>query len=185
MTKLDVLFDSLAETEKRRATDAEALELDIKLTLNAEYKDWTALQAAIDALESGNCMGYVFDEQGEVCSWIRFEAFSDVPTRERQYLESYVEDQHFLRVDFAENALIQNLGGDEIVIQAYLGQDSGIYQCGKLIVSPSEYYADGSVDITERNRLIEAHMERTGCFPGVFEVSYYGDITPVNTSEET
>jgi hypothetical protein len=36
----------------------------------------------------------------------------------------------------------------------------------------------------KRNRLIKAHMEKTGCFPGVFRADDHGNVFPVNTQEK-
>ena len=185
MTSLNVLFASLDLTKAAQATRLSEISDEIQTELNAKYADWTALQAAVEALESSTGVGYTYGQHGEVCSWIRFEALADVPKRERQYLESYVEDNYCMRVDFENDVLIQNLGEDEITIQAYHGRDNGVYQSNALIISPSEYVTEDGEDVGLRNKLIEEHMERTGCFPGVFEVSYHGDITPVNTSKET
>jgi hypothetical protein len=45
-------------------------------------------------------------------------------------------------------------------------------------------YRDYFDEYQLRNGLVERHMEKTGCYPGVFRVTQYGDVFPVNTQKK-
>ena len=55
---------------------------------------------------------------------------------------------------------------------------------GEIIIDGDEYTEDGEVDEVKRNELIEAYMEKTGCFPGVLSDDDHGNLFLVNTTGE-
>lgn len=185
MTNLDVLFASLENAEIRMAAERNSIDDKIQTALNAQYCDWTELHEAISRVQYGTDSKYFADECGEIQAWTKFEALSNVPAREHHYLDSYLSE-YGVYIDWSQDILAMSLGGDEITIQSEHGRDNGVYQSHKLILDEGDYTIDGDyVDVALRNRLIEEHMERTGCFPEIFSVSQYGDITPVKTTKES
>lgn len=50
------------------------------------------------------------------------------------------------------------------------------------MIPERDYKSDGEdVDVIKRNALIEAYMERSGYFPGVFRVDQRGNVSLVDT----
>lgn len=98
----------------------------------------------------------------------------------KEYLEQFVSD-YGLSVNWKDSCLMNYLGDDNIMIQDDTRRDNGVWQGHKLIIEESEYIENNEVDENKRNALIEAHMEKTGNFPGVFRITQYGDVTFVKT----
>lgn len=138
------------------------------------------IKAAISRLESTN--DYGADSNG-IYAWTRYAAPKEYTKTQdaKEALQDYFQDYGF-SFDVENDALINRYGDDEIIIQDDTRRDNGVWQGHKLIIAESEYLnEDGDVDESKRNALIEAHMERTGFFPGVFRITQYGDVFPVNT----
>lgn len=125
---------------------------------------------------------YQISDHGDVEQWIRItsglEAFSDCI----EYLSDWFADQGF-RLDVVNSTLLNNCGSDNLMIQDDAWQRyNGVWQNNKLIIPESLYRnEDLEVDEIKRNELIEAHMEHTGVFPGVFRQTKYGDVFRVST----
>lgn len=122
-----------------------------------------------------------FNEYGEVESY----AYVDLSDFEdcKRYFENYMQELHFIKVDFKNECLTYNQG-ESLVIQDDTRHDNGVWLNGKCIIDETEYKNDGEVDETKRNQLIETYMEKEGYFPGVFRCDQYGNVFYVNTKEE-
>lgn len=148
-------------------------ELMIKGELRAEYvkvfaKD-RAITKALDNLDSASM--YDTDSNGEIIRWFRFNGLDDIPENAREYFEEYVQDVACAYVNWNDFTLY-TYEGDSIVIN----DDGDVFECNKLIIDAKAYE-----DEAERNALIEAHMERTGYYPGVFRQDNHGNIFLVST----
>lgn len=147
---------------------------DIEAKLQAEYnKLFNAdeiLHAALRALESSN--DYTL-EDFEVWQWVRFDLAEYTPVL--KYLDNYLSD-YGIQLDKQNDVLILSCSPSIII-----NEDGDVYDedSQKWIVSEDDYRTRD-----ERNQLIEAYMERTSCYPGVFEVGRYGDVTLVNTQKK-
>lgn len=154
----------------------------IKGRLQREYdkvfeKD-ERLAKAISALYESD--SFRFNSYGEVEAyheWYDLVDYKDC----REYLESYLHNEG-IGVDFDADLLINRLSDEELIIQDDTGRDNGVWQSGKRVIDEKDYLDDdGHVDEAKRNALIEAHMERTGFFPGVFRFGRL-QLFAVNTS---
>jgi hypothetical protein len=177
------LFQELEAFETETSNKAGELQSLIQTELDRTFDDWAALQSAVANLESFEGVEY-FSEGEDICSFVRFDCLADVADRERDYLESYLSGRGVL-VDWKNEVLSQYLGPDCIIIQDDHGRDNGVYQEHKQLFDEDDYRdEDGEIDEQKRNALIESHMERTGCWPGVFRVTRHGDVYPVNTNKK-
>jgi hypothetical protein len=171
-----------AMTEATRGIMAQAAATKQELR-NAYFDVFNAdksLKAAISASEMSD--NYGSDEFG-IYAWTRYAVPSEYQgdADAMDALANFIED-FGLRFDAENDTIILHYGDDEIIIQDDTRRDNGVWQSGKLIIAESAYTDDsGDVDVEKRNALIEAHMERTGYFPGVFRVTRYGDVFFVNT----
>jgi len=175
---LEVLFTELDNNQGAYDHSKQRLKDKIQARLDVVYTDWTALQKAI--VNSSNASTYMYNDMGEVCTWFRFAELSNVPEREREYLEAYLQDNHYIRVDWKNDCFEQNLGPQIIITE---GGEVYCQDSGSTIISPSEYLVDGEFDHALRNKLIEQWMGKNGYFPGVFSDDGHGNIFPVNTQE--
>ena len=130
------------------------------------------LKAALAAVEFNSKQQFGLDENGDLYAWARY-----VPKQEYRdnkailsLLEDYIDNEGY-RFDIKNDALI-NFQGECITIN----EDGDVFDASKCIIERSDYSTEA-----ERNALIEAHMEQTGCYPGVFKVSRYGNVQLVNT----
>lgn len=115
--------------------------------------------------------GYQWNEFGEIEEFAHVN-LDHIDVEDREAFERIAMENHGFGVDFEHGALLNGLGPDEITIN----EDGDVFEGSKLIIRRSEYS-----DEQERNAQIEAHMETTGCYPGVFLTDRYGNVVLVNT----
>lgn len=123
---------------------------------------------------------YCYDKHGEIQHWVyAIELLNSIPETAKEFFEEYIGDNHCAYIDW-DNRSIYYLNHGDIIINDegdVLDSDSG-----KWIIKRDDYRDDdGNEDESKRNQLIEAYMERTGCYPGVFSVDRHGNIFPVST----
>lgn len=146
----------------------------IKGLIQEEYnkvfdKD-TYVQTAIKALESGG--EYTTDKYGEIQRWIRFETEKYKGCLDE--LSNYLSENHCMYLD-SVNDCIQSSEGESLIIN----DDGDIFLGNKVVIDSNEYETE-----SERNRLIEEYMEKSGYYPGVFRHDRYGNVSLVNTKGE-
>lgn len=134
------------------------------------------------ALEMSN--DYCYDKYGEIQHWIRAtELLAMIPKQAREYFSEYVNESYCAYVDW-ENDTVYALDHGNIIINHegdIIDTDSD-----KWIIKHTDYQDDnGDYDLNKRNELIEAYMEKTGYYPGVFKQDYYGDLTAISTVPKT
>jgi hypothetical protein len=133
-----------------------------------------------DLKNAENASLYEANEDG-IYSWYRSTSLENY-TECKEYLDQFVFD-YGLSVNWKDSCLMNYLGDDNIIIQDDTRRDNGVWQGSKLLFDEEIYKdEDGEVNIEKRNALIEEHMEKTGCFPGVFRITQYGDVTLVKTN---
>jgi len=115
--------------------------------------------------------GYQYSTHGEVEEWARVKELSNVEDDMYDAFREVASELGF-NVDFDNDCLLLPLGPDEIIIN----EVGDVFQGNKLILKRTNY-----VDTQDRNAQIEAHMERSGYFPGVFHSDRYGNLTSVDT----
>lgn len=160
------------------ATMAEEIKAKLQIEWNKVFNDMVQIRDAVSKLEQSN--DYMGNEYGEICSWVNFDLsdFKDC----KEFFQEYMRERNFIEVDFQNDTLIMSHGDDNLIIQDDTRRDNGVWQGGKLVIDESDYKTeDGEIDETKRNALIEAHMEKTGYFPGVYRIDYHGNVFPVNT----
>ena len=60
---------------------------------------------------------------------------------------------------------------------------NGVWLNSKCIIEESSYTDDdGEVNETKRNALIEAYMDKSGFFPGVFRTDSHGNVFAIKTN---
>lgn len=182
MDSLNRLFKRRDEISESAATAVGGVDSQIQSILTVIWDDWKQLQTALAALESYDNVGYQGTEWG-IESWTRL-SLDAVAERERDYFDNYLADRG-TRADYENDCLLQSLGDDHYQIQDDTRRDNGVWQGTRRVIDESDYLdASGDVDEDKRNALIEADMERSGCFPGVFRVTNQGDIYPVDTRKK-
>lgn len=170
MKNVNELFEQLSDEQKQYNVAQAKLMGKILKELSIKYDDWSSLQKAIADSESST--SYMWNKYGDISTWFRFGALSEVEDRERYYLEQYLAE-HYIIVDWDNDCLERSQGGCFVI------NDEGVFDtdAAKFIINSSEYGDDESL----RNQLIEQHMERTGYFPTVLE-EFRDDLTLVNTN---
>ena len=153
---------------------------DIETKLQAEwdrvFDDSGAIKAMMAKVE--NSTDYRFDEYGEIVSYhyVDLSDFKD----SKKYLVQYLRRSYCADLDLV-NECITYSQGECIVIQDETRRDNGVWLNSKLIIDESKYKDENGVNETKRNELIEAYMEKTGYFPGVFRSDSYGNVFSVST----
>lgn len=177
MSTIEQLFSEIEQLKSNNSKLVGAIQTKLQVELNTVFADWQALRLALVELESTKNFG--LDEYSEIYGWVRLDELNEVPENQREYLESYVSENFFVQVDFEHGALKQSQG-EYIAIN----DDGDVYEGphGKFFIAVKDYTDDqGEIDLTLRNQLIENYMEKTGHFPGVFEIDRYGNIELINT----
>lgn len=177
-SKIKALNKKLSEV----AGNAADIETQLQVEWNKVFDDMTQLRKAVNALECSD--DYATNEYGDIISWTRFDTsdFKDC----QNYLKEYMRDSYCVDVDFQNDALSMSHGDDNLIIQddSRHSRDNGVWQSHKQIIAESDYKTeDGEIDETKRNELIEAYMEKTGHFPGVYRIDYHGNVFSVNTAK--
>lgn len=159
---------------KQELTTNHAACAGIQDRIQAEYNkvfDQDAdIQDAIKALESGG--EYTTDKYGDIQRWIRFETekYKDCLYE----LGNYLLENHCMYLD-SVNDCIQSSEGESLVIN----DDGDIFLGNKVVIHSDEYETE-----SERNRLIEEYMEKSGYYPGVFRHDRNGNVSIVNTQSK-
>lgn len=150
---------------------------EIKAALQEEWnKAFDAdkdLQSAITELESSN--NWISGEEGieRYVRWHDLATYADC----REFLEAYLSEQ---AIYLEEEALTTSEGPSLII-----NDDGDVYDqdSRKTVVRRADYLDDeGEEDESKRNALIEAWMEKSGYFPGVFRQDRHGNVFHVNTT---
>lgn len=171
-------IERLNQKLEAKNVDREAIIAKLRTAWGLEFMASKSIKAMISKLEAST--EYGLDRFGEVESWISLDLseFEDCT----QFFEQYMRNEHYIIVDF-NNGILSYPQGPNLIIQ----DDGSVYDqdSNKLIIKRSDYKdEDGEIDESKRNQLIEAYMEKSGYFSGVFRVDYYGNVFPVNTTEK-
>lgn len=176
-SKINGLKATLAESHG----NCESIQKKIQAEYNKVFDDSKTLAKAISNAESASMYQQGYD--GEIESWFRFDGLREFQEC-RDEFEAWLSDNYCMRVDWDNDCLLVSQGDDNLIIQddSYRSRDNGVWQSGKRVIAESEYRNEGDdVDEEKRNALIEAHMEKTGYYPGVFRVTQHGDVFEVST----
>lgn len=189
---LEKLFKQLDDVESESAAKANIVRMAIQVELTRAWDDCKAIQDAMAKLESFEGVEYMGMHDG-IYAWVRCYELSDVPEREREFFEEYLSGRGFTG-DFENDCISSYLGDDNYQIQDDTQRDNGVWQGNKIVIEESEYCArlmnedlddcdrlDESDDDLRRNALIEAHMQKSGYFPGTFRVDTHGNVEAVDT----
>ncbi len=162
---------------KREKLHAPCLEVDeaIRAEWRKLIKASPSVAKAITEVESSTEYGW--DSSGEICrfSWPGglLEPFDTAcPDVLREHLGDHCA--------YLEHGQLQMTEGDAIIIN----HKGDVFMTGErgAFIRREEYTdVDGNQDEAKRNALIEAHMEKTGYFPGVFRTDVHGNVFHVNT----
>ena len=97
-----------------------------------------------------------------------FDPLVVVPVEDTRYLIVYLTDRLGISLNVEDKLALRFLGG---IIAIDDRGDVYDTESHKQIVSHFNYATVG-----ERNKQIEAYMEKSGCYPGVYQLDHYGDI---------
>lgn len=184
MKLTNLKIEQLNERLNSHKHEASSIEAKLQQEYNKLFDADKILEQDLKNAESASM--YQAEEDG-IYSWYRMKSdlsmFEQYPEL-KNYFELYVSERG-LRIDW-ENQCLMNFHGDDcLVIQDDTRHDNGVWQGHKLIIAEKEYKTDdGEIDVEKRNAMIEAHMEKTGYFPGVFRITQYGDVYFVNTQKK-
>jgi hypothetical protein len=155
----------------------EDLETKLQAEWNRVFDDSGVIKAIMVNVEDST--DYRFDEYGEIVSYyyVDLSDFKD----SKKYLVQYLRDSYCADLDLA-NDCISYSQGECIVIQDETRRDNGVWLNFKLIIDESEYRDENGVNETKRNELIEAYMEKTGFYPGVFRSDSHGNVFACSTN---
>ena len=160
------------------AGDASAIETKLQTAYNKVFdKDKDLQKSIVDVQDSRE---YTWNEFSEICSWLRF--FAKDYEECQEYLKTYLREGYYIEIDFQADALMYSQGHTIVINEDgdVLDQDGD-----KWFIKKDDYRDEnGELDIEKRNELIEAYMENTGCFPGVFSSDRYGNVFYVNTQNK-
>lgn len=137
-----------------------------------------AIKKLVSEVESSRELTSVANDEW-LHQWKRVD-FSKIidPTDElqREILKEHLSNDHHVDCDFKNDCVSLSIGP---VIMIY--DDGVVYDqdSQKQILSKKDYESEA-----ERNKLIEAHMEETGCFPAVVRYDYHGNAFYVNTKDK-
>lgn len=157
------------------SSNAADIEIQLQTAWDKVFNKNKALKKAIQEVESSN--EYAWNKYGEIVSWIRFDHADFDKCRE--YLKTWLRENHYVEVDFANDALMYAVGTSIVI-----NDDGDVYdQDGdKFFIKKNDYRDEnGELDIEKRNELIEAYMEKTGCYPGVFSSDRHGNVFSIST----
>ena len=166
--RLQELRDKLSKINE----STQELKDKLQEAYNDQFNDWGDLQALINHMENRTSDGYYhYNECGDIEYSISFEL--ELLPEERKFLDEYLSD-YCIYLDTNTDTLSTS-EGDSIVMN-----DSGdVFDGHKCIINATEYETE-----IRRNFLIEEYMEKTGCFPGVFESDRNGILTPIDTQNK-
>jgi hypothetical protein len=109
--------------------------------------------------------------------WERFEELKTIPKIAREYFQEYVNDLLSISIDWKNDVISLNYGPAVIVdlSEGYAyDQDAK-----KEILKCKDFDSE-----LEFKKAIEAYMESTGVFSGVFKTNKYGNIIPYDTQSK-
>jgi len=176
--KIETLLKEI-ETAKNQAREViDIKKVQLQKEFNKMLDNDISFQKALNNAE--NASDYQYAVYCNVESWFRYLELDDVPEEHREYFEEYVSDK-CISIDWNNSCFLMNQG-DCLIIQDDTRRDNGVWLNGKIVIDESEYKVEGDVDEDLRNSLIEAYMEKSGFFPGVFRVTQHGDVFLVNTT---
>ena len=167
---------------KVASQNAADIEMQLQAAWDEAFQDSQTIKEFIAQLKRSN--EYALDAYGEIESFVRVD-LSDYQNCSDQLI-NYLSDYHGIRADF-DNSVLTSSQGESITIQddSRWKNDNGVWLGSDQIIAETEYCEDNEVIEEKRNELIEAYMERTGYFPGVFRVTQNGDVFLVNTNKKS
>ena len=170
-------IEALREQLEQPSGDIQRIQKKMQEEYNKVFDDSKSLAKDIANAESASM--YQLDESGEVESWFRFDGLDDIPEDAREFFDTWLSENHCMRVDW-DNSCFLYSQGESITIN----DDGDVFLGHKCVIHARDYRSedrDTDTDELERNRLIEAYMERSGYFPGVFSVDRHGNVFYVDT----
>ena len=179
-TKMNATIKKLHAKLQTIQGDVCEIENQLQTAYNKAFDKDKAIKSVMAELEASQdfiCDQFC-DQYREISSYVHFD-LSDYRNC-KDYFINYMHDFLFVSVDFKNDCLTYGQG-ESITIQDDTRHDNGVWLSGKCVIDESEYKQDGSIDLIKRNSLIEAYMEKTGYFPGVFRCDSHGNVFSVDT----
>jgi hypothetical protein len=167
------LFAQLDAASHDHNARADGIKADIGKALAMAWDDSGAIQRDLTNAESASL--YQGESDG-IYSWFRASSLDSIDEREREFFDDYACDHGITRVDWENSCLLIYQGDDSYIIQTEHSRDSGVYLGHKKIFDAEDMKVDGDFSEEKIAWLIERHMEANGYFPGVFELSYHGNV---------
>ena len=142
---------------------------------NTLFENDKGLQDSIKEI-SENPKDYDIGNFGNVFAWTRYSLEHD-STEMLDLLDTYLSETETFCSWNRENECLQyDVGCSFLIYQdGVYDQDSDGF-----IIDSKLYTEDGEINEAKRNKLIEEHMEKTGCFPGVYSCDQHNNVLPVD-----
>ena len=169
MKKLQEYLSFKTESENKR----NELMLEVDKELIPFFDNHPLVKKALTDIDSSK--EYTIDQYGDLYLLASLNLSEFKKDDLVVWLDRYFSNETDYTLDIEYEAILNFQGDDYIAVS----DDGDIYQSSKCIIKKSDYDSE-----TERNELIEAHMEKTGCFPGVFSIDHYGNVTFIDTTKK-
>ena len=188
MDTLNKLFKKMDEIKNAASGHIQDCLDTLDETIKPFFDDHQGLQSALKALPDSRDYTWVFDGT-EVASWVRldlsdFKGDDDDRPCLIDALERYLENEEtWCQLDQDQDCLFYPHGQSIIINDDGDAYDENLSLSGdgQWFLKSSEYTIEGESNELYRNQLIENHMEKTGCFPGVFTSDRHGNVYAVDT----
>lgn len=166
--ELEALENELTELGKPVMERAKKLKAELVKAYGKKFDENEYLKEKMNAVMNTKELTCV---ENDDCysQWERidFDKVIDVESvQERENLETYLEENDGIRADFKNDCLTYGIGQCIVI---YDDGDIWDQDSQKRIAKGDEIESD-----EERNVIIEAWMEKSGCFPSVVAVDRYG-----------
>lgn len=178
LSKFENQIKKLSSENSARETEVRAAALAY-MAEALKIRD-TELKALVASLEASRDLAA--DDEFPY-QWVRFTPSDFINTGselQRDLFRDYMAETYGVSgVDFENDCLMLCIG--ECIV---INEDGDIFDSTKCIIHRSDYSlddGDGDADFTKRNKLIEAHMEKTGFFPSVIRQDRHGNVFYVDT----
>jgi len=173
LTKIEATISEMNESNHLKLIHLQSqAEIEFAKLMSKKTVNWQKILVAVE-----NSTELTQTEHDEYPSqWVRadFSTLIDVSSEfERDLLKQWFLSNHCVSIDFQNDCANYSIGPCILV-----NHDGDILdqESGEWVISKNDYESK-----EERNALIEAHMEKTGCFPNTIQADYYGNMSYIKT----
>ncbi len=170
--KIRTLIEKLNSVKAESQNHIFELDRQLQTEYNKEFSRDKLLSKMVKRLQKSDAL-----ELGPngIYQWISFDVseYSNC----LDYLKAYLDETYCIRIGEHNDSLELDVGPSLTINHRgdVFDEDSG-----KFAINAHDYK-----NVSERNALIEAYMEKTGHFPGVYSVDSYSNVTTADTQKKS